>query len=99
MEGKRKKAYFWLGNKENPYILEKLDEDSLLTMIRNLNVEIDVIVLSTCHSKHLGATLLKCGEPSPVVIAINSTDMLLQNAAFVFNKEFLLSLCKHERSI
>ena len=42
---------------------------------------------------------MQCGDPQPVVIAINSTDQLLQNAAFQFNREFLQNLTRDEKSI
>ena len=55
-------------------MIDKYDEKRLLTNLKGKKVNIDVIILSTCHSAKLGKILVKGISPAPAVIAINTTD-------------------------
>ena len=50
-KGKQNQAYFWFESKDNPFVLDKFSEERLLSIVENIKVDIDVIVLSTCHSQ------------------------------------------------
>ena len=66
---------FCLEDKEDPFLIDDYDESSLLTILKDKkDINIDVIILSTCHSERLGKILANNIKPSPAVIAINTTD-------------------------
>ena len=66
-------------------MIDKYDEERLLTNLKNKKINIDVILLSTCHSAKLGKILVKGINPAPAVIAINTTDQIAQSSTFKFN--------------
>ena len=68
------KCCFCFENEEYPHLIDKYDEERLLTNLKGKKVNIDVIILSTCHSARLGKILVKGINPSPAVIAINTID-------------------------
>lgn len=45
---------FCFENEELPFLIDKYDEERLLSNLKGKRVDIDVIVLSTCHSAKLG---------------------------------------------
>lgn len=69
--------------------MDYYDEERLLTVLQNKKLNIDVIILSTCHSERLGRILAKGIKPSPVVIAVNTNDQIAQASTFKFNQRFL----------
>ena len=86
---RREHAFFCLENEEFPFLIDEYDEDRLLTLLKNKKLNIDVIILSTCHSERLGKILVKGIKPAPAVIAINTTDQIAQASTFKFNQKFL----------
>lgn len=88
---------FCFENEEFPFLIDKYDEDRLLDNLRGKKVNIDVIILSTCHSAKLGKILVKGINPPPAVIAINTTDQIAQSSTFKFNQKFLQSLIRSEK--
>ena len=89
-------CHFCFENEEQPYLIDKYDEERLLDMIKSNKgkVNIDVILLSTCHSARLGKILVSGIKPSPIVVAINTTDQIAQHSTFKFNQKFLQSLIR-----
>ena len=85
-------CFFCFENEEEPYLVDQYDEVRLLTSLQKKSPNIDVIILSTCHSERLGKILVKAIKPSPAVIAINTTDQIAQASTFKFNQKFLQSL-------
>ena len=83
---------FCFENEEYPFLIDKCFEDRLINTLKTNRYNIDVIVLSTCHSARLGKMLVKHISPSPAVIAINTTDQIAQSSTFKFNQKFLKSL-------
>ena len=79
------KCCFCFENEEYPFLIDKYDEERLLTNLKNKKINIDVILLSTCHSAKLGKILVKGINPAPAVIAINTTDQIAQSSTFKFN--------------
>ena len=59
------------------------DEERIMHLLKGKKIEVGVIVLSTCHSCKLGEVLRNCGAPA--VIAISTTDQVLQKSTFTFN--------------
>ena len=93
--GDKNEASFWFEDMQNPFVVDKFDEDRLERLVNGLDLQIEVIVLSTCHSEKLGEILLKCSKKNaPIVIAVNSKDALLELAAHNFNRQLILSLAK-----
>ena len=72
----KEKCCFCFENEEFPFLIDKYDEDRLLTNLKGRKVNIDVIILSTCHSAKLGEILVRGIVPAPAVIAINTTDQI-----------------------
>ena len=74
-EGKEK-CCFCFENEESPHLIDKYDEKRLFAGLKEKKqlINIDVIILSTCHSEKLGKILVKGINPAPAVIAINTTD-------------------------
>ena len=83
------KCFFCFENEEFPFLIDYYDEERLLTNLKGKKVNIDVIILSTCHSAKLGKILVKGISPAPAVIAINTTDQIAQSSTFKFNQKFL----------
>ena len=80
------RCYFCFENEEYPYLIDEYDEERLLISLKSkTNLNIDVVILSTCHSERLGKILVKGIEPAPAVIAINTTDQIAQASTFKFN--------------
>lgn len=49
------KCCFCFEHQESPYLIDKYDEERLFTNLKNKkSINIDVIILSTCHSERLG---------------------------------------------
>ena len=66
-------SQFAFENPERPYLCDQFDEDRLLLKLEKAHgYQIDAIVLSTCHSERLGKILLRCINPAPAIIAINT---------------------------
>ena len=81
----REHCSFCLENEEFPFEIDEYDEDRLLTLLNNKILNIDVIILSTCHSERLAKILVKGIKPPPAVIAVNTTDQIAQASTFKFN--------------
>ena len=68
------KCCFCFEDEQFPFLIDKFDEARLLTNLKTKKINVDVIILSTCHSQRLGQILVKGINPAPAVIAINTTD-------------------------
>ena len=66
-------SQFIFESDEQPYLADCFSESRLLQILKKRQrCEIDVIVLSSCHSSQLGEILLRELDPAPAIIAINS---------------------------
>ena len=92
------KCCFCFEDEQFPFLIDKFDEARLLTNLKTKKINVDVIILSTCHSQRLGQILVKGINPAPAVIAINTTDQIAQSSTFKFNQKFLQCLI-HQMSI
>ena len=88
----RENCCFCFENEEYPFLMDKCFEERLINNLQANKYNIDVIVLSTCHSARLGKMLVKHIRPAPAVIAINTTDQIAQSSTFTFNQKFIKSL-------
>ena len=70
----KESCYFCFENEEFPFLIDMYNEKRLLANLKDKKCNIDVIILSTCHSERLGKILVKGISPAPAVIAINTTD-------------------------
>ena len=71
------KCYFCFENEEFPFLIDNYDEERLLISLKSkTKINIDVVILSTCHSERLGRILVKGIDPAPIVIAINTNDQI-----------------------
>ena len=85
-------CYFCFESEEEPYLIDEFDEQRLMMLLKAKKINIDVIILSTCHSQRLGNILVNGIKPPPAVIAINTTDQIAQASTFKFNQKFIKSL-------
>ena len=80
----QEKTHFCFERQDQPWLMDNCDEQRIMYMLKGIRkIEVGVIVLSTCHSCKLGEVLRNCGAPA--VIAISTTDQVLQKSTFTFN--------------
>ena len=72
VKGKIKDTYLCFEHKDHPGALDEYNINRLVSQLNNRVLEIEVVVLSACHSERFGEVLLQAGVK--VVIAINSQD-------------------------
>ena len=80
-----KKEFFLQIEKRGSGISEKLYEKKLREILKKENIGeyIKLAFISACHSEKLGEVLNDCGVP--VVVAINSSQKVLDKAGIVFS--------------
>jgi len=87
---KRKDSYFCFESVSKPGMLEEFSEQNLFDILKNIDCKIKLVVISACHSSNLGKKLAEAGIP--VVVCINISVGVLEQAAYAFNRLFLFSL-------
>ena len=70
----KERCWFCFEDENFPPLIDKFDEERLQNILKGKRFNIDVIILSTCHSARLGKMFVKGIDPAPAVIAINTTD-------------------------
>lgn len=80
-------TYFCFEDPQVPTLQDKFDEQRLIEYVKRGRHEIQVVVISACHSSRLAEIMHKFGFP--VVVGITQSQEILETAAYVFNDEFL----------
>jgi len=83
-------SHFCFESVEQLALLEEFNERKLFALLRHHRCQVQMIVISACHSSTLGKQLSDAGIP--VVVSINTSVKILEKAAYAFNKMLLVYL-------
>jgi CHAT domain len=83
---------FWFEDVYRPTVVDSFTEERLRSMLQtpthdNPLTEVQLVIISACHSSRLANILVAAGIPS--VISISASSQVLELAAKAFNVEFL----------